>query len=180
MADPTTSWDEQDARDRELLARGAIDELLGYYVDGVRARCRAKCGPHGDDVAQHVCLRLWQELSDGKHRGPKPFRVIVAGVVKFACRGWEGTTLGRDAPLEEWTVPATEEFIDDVAGEVVARLDVEEFVDSLPPGDSEVARMTMLEQMEIDQIADATGRQSNAVYQARIRIRREWKKWLES
>jgi DNA-directed RNA polymerase specialized sigma24 family protein len=123
---------------------------------------------------------LWQELTDGKHRGPKPFRVIVSGVVKFACQGWEGTTLGRDAPLEEWTVPATEEFIDEMADEVVARLDVGEFVESLPPGDSEVARMKMLEYLDVDQIAEATGRTSNAVHQALHRIRREWKTWLEN
>ena len=63
-----TDWDAQDARDRELLARGAIDELLAGYVDLVRARCRNRCGAHGDDVAQQACLRLWRELSDGKHR----------------------------------------------------------------------------------------------------------------
>ena len=105
MPRETPDWDAQDARDRELLARGAIEELLAAYVDVIRARCRNRCGAHGDDVAQQACLRLWRELSDGKHRGggAKPFREIVNGVVAFACKGWEGTTLGRDAPLEEWT-----------------------------------------------------------------------------
>jgi RNA polymerase sigma factor (sigma-70 family) len=181
VPDPTPNWDEQDTRDRALQARGAIDELLGSYVDVIRGRCRAKCGPHGDDVAQQVCLRLWRELRDGKHdSGSKPFRVVVSGVVSFMCKGWEGTVLGRDVPFEEWVAASSGEVLDDVAGEAVAQLDVEAFVESLPPSDSGVARMRMLEHLEIDQIAEMTGRSRNAVDQALHRVRREWKRWLEA
>jgi RNA polymerase sigma factor (sigma-70 family) len=172
-------WDAQDAHDRELLARGALEELLAGYVDLIRARCRNRCGVHGDDVAQQVCLRLWRELSAGKHRdGRRPFREIVNGVVSFACRGWEGTTLGRDTFLEEWM--ATEAPVDDPADQVVPRLDAEAFVESLPPGDGQIARLRILEGREIDQIADALGLARNAVDQALFRIRRQWKTWLES
>jgi DNA-directed RNA polymerase specialized sigma24 family protein len=79
----TLSWDAQDTRDRELLARGAIEELLAAYVELIRARCRNRCGAHGDDVAQQACLRLWRELSDGKHRdGIRPFREIVTASLR--------------------------------------------------------------------------------------------------
>ena len=179
MPDRTPDWDAQDKHDRELLARDAIDELLAGYVDLVRARCRARCGPHGDDVAQHVFLRLWRELTDHKHRTGKPFREIVNGVVAFTCKGWEGPILGRDAPLDEY-VPPSGAFADDVADEVAAMIDVEAFVDSLPAGDGEVARMRMLEGREIEEIAKTTGKKRNAVDQALWRIRREWKRWLES
>jgi DNA-directed RNA polymerase specialized sigma24 family protein len=177
----TPNWDAQDARDRELLARGAIEELLAAYVDLIRARCRNRCGAHGDDVAQQACLRLWRELSDGKHRnGAKPFREIVNGVVAFACKGWEGTTLGRDAPLEEWTTEHAGSAAGDVAGEAMTRIDFEAFVDSLSAGDGEVARLRLIELLEIDQIAEMTGKTRNAVDQALFRIRRQWKTWLES
>jgi DNA-directed RNA polymerase specialized sigma24 family protein len=140
VADATPDWDAQDARDRELLARGAIDALLAGYVDLIRARCRNRCGAHGDDVAQQACLRLWRELSDGKHRdGEKAFREIVNGVVAFACRGWEGTTLGRDSPLEEWTTANTDAATNDVADVAVPRVDTEAFVRSLPPDGQEMA-----------------------------------------
>ena len=59
-------------------------------------------------------------------------------------------------------------------------IDVEAFVDSLPAGDGEVARMRMLEGREIEEIAKTTGKKRNAVDQALWRIRREWKRWLES
>jgi RNA polymerase sigma factor (sigma-70 family) len=180
VPDRTPDWDAQDKHDRELLARDAIDELLAGYVDLVRARCRARCGPHGDDVAQQALLRLWRELTDGKHRTGKPFREIVNGVVAFACKGWEGTTLGRDAPLEEWTAGRVDEADDDVADDVITRLDLEAFVASLPPGDGEIARLRFIELLEIAQIADSTGKRENAIHQALYRIRRKWQTWLES
>ena len=181
MGNQTPSWSAQDTRDRELLARGAIEELLAAYVDLIRARCRNRCGPHGDDVAQQACLRLWRELSAGKHRGgAKPFREIVNGVVAFACKGWEGSTLGRDAPIEEWTTEHTGSATNDVADETITRINVEAFVDSLAAGDGEVARLRLIELLEIDQIAERLGKTRNAVDQALFRIRRQWKTWLES
>jgi DNA-directed RNA polymerase specialized sigma24 family protein len=176
----TPSWDEQDARDRTLLDRGAIDELLAGYVDLIRARCRSRCGVHGDDVAQQVCLRLWRELEAGKHRGPKPFREIVNGVVAFMCKGWQGATLGRDVSFDDLSVPEDDASSSDIAEEVARRLDKVRFVASLPPGDSEVARLRLIDLREIDEIVEATGRTRNAVDQALFRIRREWAKWLES
>jgi DNA-directed RNA polymerase specialized sigma24 family protein len=163
------------------VARGANEELLAGYVDLIVARCRNRCGAHGDDVAQQASLRLWRELSGGKHRdGAKPFREIVNGVVAFACKGWEGTTLGRDAPVEEWTMELAAGARNDIAGEVVARIDLEAFVDSLPPGDGEIARLRFTELLEIDQIAEATGKNRNTIDQALYRIRRKFEKWLES
>ena len=71
------------------------------YVDLVHARCRARCGQHGEDVAQQVFLRLWREL--GRRQAPRgrPFREIVNGVVYFACKGGEGAIFAGDAPLDE-------------------------------------------------------------------------------
>jgi DNA-directed RNA polymerase specialized sigma24 family protein len=176
----TPDWDAQDKQDRELLARGAVEELLAAYVDAVQARCCNRCGAHGEDVAQQVFLRLWRELADGKHRdGDKPFREIVNGVVHFTCKGWEGTILGRDAPLDDHLEPPGG-FTDDIADDVAAVIDVGSFVDSLPPGDGEIARLRMLEQREIEDIARETGKTRNAVDQALFRVRREWKRWLES
>jgi DNA-directed RNA polymerase specialized sigma24 family protein len=123
---------------------------------------------------------LWQELAAGKHRGPKPFRIIVAGVVKFACKGWEGTTLGRDVPLEEWTQANDARGESGVEDDVLTRIDIEAFVASLPTGDGEIARLRFIDLLEIDQIAEQTGRKRNAVDQAVFRVRREWKKWLET
>jgi RNA polymerase sigma factor (sigma-70 family) len=181
VPDRTPDWDAQDKRDRELLARGAIDELVAGYYDVVVGRCRNRCGAQGEDVAQQVFLRLLRELADGKHRdGTKPFREIVNGVVYFACKGWEGSTLGRDAPYEDWTAENEGGAQADIAGDVATRLDLEAFVASLPPGDGEIARLRFIELLEIDQIAEATGKQRNAVDQALYRIRRKWTAWNAS
>lgn len=177
MAKETPDWDAQDVRDRRLLARGEIEELLAGYVDLIQARCRNRCGAHGEDVAQQVFLRLWRELADGKHRdGAKPFREIVNGVVHFTCLGWEGTTLVRDKPYEEWMSEADEPS-DDSDSDVVFRLDLEAFVASLPRGEGEIARLHYIDLLEIDQIAETTGKKRNAVDQALYRIRRKWAAW---
>jgi RNA polymerase sigma factor (sigma-70 family) len=180
VPDRTPDWDAQDKRDRELLARGAIDELLSQYVDSIRARCRNRCGVHGDDVAQHVALRLWRELVDGKHRHGKPFREIVNGVVYFACKGFDGAKFDDDTPFEDWMEGFESGSTPDTVDDVVFRLDLEDFVSSLPPSDGEVARLRFIERLEIDQIAEATGKKRNAIDQALHRIRPKFQAWLES
>lgn len=181
MGHEQPSWDVQDARDRELLARGAFEEVLACYVPLVTARCRNRCGAHGDDAAQHVFLRLWRELSSGKHRGDtRPFREVVNGIVYFACKGWEGTVLLRDAPLEEWALEDEVHGTMGIEGDILTRIDFDSFVASLPAGDREIARMRFIDLLEIDQISQRLGSTRNAVDQALYRIRREWKQWLET
>jgi RNA polymerase sigma factor (sigma-70 family) len=168
--------DARDALDRELLARDEIDELLAAYVDVVSARCRTRLGVHGDDAAQAVCERLWRELKTGKHRdGRVPFRVVVHKVIDWTCAGWTGTVLTVDQELDEWDGPEPDDFTDDVA----ARLDMEQFVLSLPPGDGEVARLRMLQGREIDEIAAELDMKRNAVDQALYRVRKKLVAWLE-
>jgi RNA polymerase sigma factor (sigma-70 family) len=168
--------DARDALDRELLARDEIDELLAGYVDTAFARCRARLGGHGDDAAQAVCERLWRELKQGKHRdGRVPFRVVVHKVIDWVCAGMTGTTPGRDLELEDWDGPDPGDLEDDV----VARLDMEAFVASLPPGDGEVARLRILRGREIEEIAAELGMKRNAVDQALHRVRTRLVAWLE-
>jgi RNA polymerase sigma factor (sigma-70 family) len=177
VARTTTDWDVQDARDRQLLAQGAIEELLARYVDLIQARCRTRCGSHGDDVAQEACVRLWRELQAGKHReGRRPFREIVNGVVAFACRGYEGATFPSGTPIER---DPPEPPDDGFECAVESRIDIEDFIKSLSAGDADVARMRFAG-AEIDQIAEALGRSRNAVDQSLYRIRREWKRWIEN
>ena len=168
--------DARDALDRELLARDEIDELLAAYVDVVSARCRARLDVHGDDAAQAVCERLWRELKAGRHRdGRVPFRVVVHQVIDWTCKGWTGAILSTDLELEEWDEPEPGNIADDVA----ARLDMEEFVLSLPAGDGAVARLRILQGREIDEIAAELDMRRNAVDQALYRVRKKLVAWLE-
>ena len=169
--------DARDALDRELLARGEIDELLAGYVDEIVTRCRLRCKAHGEDVAQQVCLRLWRELKAGKHAGGRvPFRVIQYKVTAWLCREFGGAVFEGGAELDERDDPAPDDFTDEVA----AHLDMEAFVASLSPGDGEVARLRMLEGKEIDEIAADTGKTRNAVDQSLFRIRGKLRGWLDA
>ena len=169
--------DARDAEDKRLLENGDIDLLLAGWYETIVGRCVAKMrGPVGEDVAQFVCERLWRELKAGKHRdGRWPFRVIVHQVIGYACNGWyekgwsELELMEIDGPIP-----------DDFTGDIDLQLTIEMFVTTLPPGDGEVARMWLLERLESDQIAERLGKEPNAVYQARFRINKRLREWLES
>lgn len=173
---PSLMRDARDAEDDRLLGLGEIDLLLAGWYETIVARCVARMrGPVGHDVAQLVCERLWRELKHGRHRdGRWPFRVIVHKVIDFTCRGYYEPGWGESEWIE----------IDgptlDTATEVAARLDLETFVATLPPGDGEVANLWLLDMLEPNQIAAHLDKKANAVYQARSRIAGRLKEWLET
>ncbi len=161
MSDVTHSsmHDARDAEDNRLLENGEIDLLLAGWVETIDARCVAKMrGPVGHDVAQAVCERLWKELKAGKHRdGRWPFRVIVHQVIGYVCAGWYEKGWS-EVELIEIDGPADDNF----TGDVELQLTLEAFVATLPPADGEVARLWLLEGLEIDEIAERLGKQPNA------------------
>ena len=169
--------DARDAEDNRLLEDGEIDLLRAGWVETIDARCVAKMrGPVGHDVAQAVCERLWKELKAGKHRtGRWPFRVIVHQVIGYVCAGWyekgwsEGELIEIDGAAD-----------DGFTGDVELALTLEAFVATLPPEDGKVARLSLLERLEIDEIAERLDKQPNAIYQARSRIHPRLREWLES
>jgi DNA-directed RNA polymerase specialized sigma24 family protein len=170
--------DARDVEDKRLLDEGLIDELLAGWVETIRGRCVARMrGPVGLDVAQAVCLRLWRELKAGKHRdGVVPFRVVVHNVIGWSCDGWYERGW-REVELIEIDRPEPDPTID-----VVTRLTLEQFVETLPPGDGEVARQLWLEYppLEPAEIATRLGKQPNAVYQAIHRNKAKLREWLEA
>ena len=169
--------DARDAEDKRLLDDGRIDELLAGYYEIIVGRCVAKMrGSVGHDVAHAVCSRLWRELKEGKHRdGRWPFRVIVHQVIKFTCSGWYEQGWGE----VEWE-PRDEPV--DPFDDVDTRLTLEEFVETLPPVDREVAVLQWLTDppLEPAEIAVRTGALPNAVYQSSSRNRERLRAWLEA
>jgi DNA-directed RNA polymerase specialized sigma24 family protein len=170
--------DARDVEDKRLLDEGRIDELLAGWVETIRGRCVARMrGPVGLDVAQAVCLRLWRELKAGKHRDCViPFRVVVHNVIGWSCDGWYEHGW-REVELSEIDGPDPDPTID-----VVTRLTFEQFVESLPPGDGEVALQLWVESppLEPAEIATRLGKQPNAVYQAIYRNKAKLREWLEA
>ena len=169
--------DARDAEDNRLLEKGTSISSSPAGTETIVSRCVAKMrGPVGHDVAQVVCERLWRELKAGKHRdGRWPFRVIVHKVIGYVCAGWYEKGWG-ELELIEIDGPAADDF----TGDVELQLTLEAFVATLPPGDGEVARLWLLERLETDQIAERLGKEPNAVYQARSRIKPRLREWLES
>ena len=143
--------DARDAEDNRLLENGEIDLLLAGWYETIVDRCVAKMrGPVGHDVAHVVCLRLWRELKQGRHRdGRWPFRVIVHSVIGFTCRGWYEPGWG-ELELIEVDGPTGDGFTSDVE----LRLTLEEFVTTLPAEDGKVANLWLLEHLDSDQIAE--------------------------
>src|SRR4051794_36802069 len=159
--------DARDEEERRLLEAGEIELLLAGWHDTILGRCIARMrGPEGRDVAQLVCERLWRELKSGRHRdGRWPFRVIVHKVIDFTCRGFYDPGWGES----EWLEP--DDPTPDPANETATRLDLESFVATLPRADGAVAALWLFEGFESDEIAGCLGKEPNAVYQARSRIK---------
>jgi DNA-directed RNA polymerase specialized sigma24 family protein len=166
--------DARDAEDKRLLEAGEIELLLSGWYETIVGRCVTKMrGPVGHDVAQAVCVRLLGELKQGRHRA-RPFRVTVHKVIGWTCDGWYEQGWGEDELVEiDGPSPAPSSDVD-------TRLDLDTFVATLPPADAEVARLWLLDRLESDQIAKQLGKKPNAVYQARSRITKRLREWLES
>jgi DNA-directed RNA polymerase specialized sigma24 family protein len=180
MTDVTTTsmCDARDAEDKRLLDNGEIDLLLAGWLETIVARCalRLRDAEVGRDAAQVVCERLWRELKAGRHRdGRWPFRVIVHNVVDWTCSGWYEQRWGEHELIDvDGAAP------DDFTGDVVLQLTLEQFVATLPPGDGEVGRLALIEHLEPAQIAERLGKDPNAVYQARFRVVKRLREWLEA
>jgi DNA-directed RNA polymerase specialized sigma24 family protein len=174
-ATQTSMRDARDAEDKRLLENGEIDLLLAGWVETIRGRCIAKMrGPVGEDVAQAVCERLWRELKAGRHRdGRYPFRVIVHGVIGWMCQGWNEPGW-QEHELLEHDGPAPDGWADVVIG-----VPLEQFVETLSPGDGEVARLLYLDGLEPAEIAERLDKKPNAVYQAISRNKARLREWLE-
>jgi DNA-directed RNA polymerase specialized sigma24 family protein len=168
--------DARDAEDKRLLEAGEIELLLAGWYETIVGRCVARMrGPVGHDVAQAVCERLWRELKHDHHRDSKlPFRVIVHQVIGWTCRGWYEPGWSED-DLTEIDSPSPDE-----TGDVDTGLSVEQFIGTLPPADTEVARLWLLAGLEPGQIAERLDKQPNAIYQARSRIQGRLREWLET
>ncbi len=169
--------DARDAEDNRLLQTGEIDLLLAGWVETIDSRCVAKMrGPVGHDVGQTVCERLWKELKGGRHRdGRWPFRVIVHQVIGYVCAGWYEKGWG-ELELIEIDGPIPDSFTSGVE----LQLSLEAFVATLSAADGEVARLWLIQRLEIDVIAERLGKLPNALYQARSRINPRLREWLES
>ena len=91
------------------------------------------------------------------------------------CAGWyekgwsEGELIEIDGAAD-----------DTFAGDVELQLTLEAFVGTLRTEDGKVARLWLLERLEIDEIAERLDKKPNAVYQARSRINPRLREWLES
>ena len=167
--------DARDAEDERLLAEGEVNLLLAGWFETIQDICVAKMrGPVGEDVAQAVCERLWRELKAGRHRdGRYPFRVIVHSVIGWVCRGW------YEPGWQEGELFDLDGAAPDEADAVVVEVTLEQFVATLPPGDGEVAALTLLDGLEPGEIATRLDKKPNAVYQAIHRNAKKLREWLE-
>ena len=168
--------DARDAEDKRLLEAGEIDLLLAGWYETIVGRCVARMrGPVGHDVAQ---AGLRATVARAQER-PPPRRPLAVPrdrpqgdrlhLPRLVRAGWgESEWLEIDGPSP------------DPAAEVDTRLDLETFVATLPPADGEVGRLWLLEGLEPGQIAERLDKKPNAVYQARSRITKRLREWLET
>ena len=166
--------DARDAEDERLLEAGDHSALLRSYFETIILRCRFRCRTEDDalECAQAVAVRLLSELKRGK-RYPVPFRVVVHKVIEWTTKGFYERGRAVLVELEAEIIGDGNPFDD-----VETRYDLERALGSLPDGDGQVARLRLLDGLEIDEIAETLGKTRNAVDQALHRSRKKLQELL--
>jgi RNA polymerase sigma factor (sigma-70 family) len=170
--------DARDAEDNRLLAGGESGALVRSYYESIIQRCRVRCRSEDDalDCAQAVVVRLLSELKRGK-RYSVPFRVVVHKVIEWTTKGFyergRAILVEIDDDLPEDVFRPGNPYAD-----AETRYDLERALAELPPGDREVARLRYLEGLDIERVAELTGKKRNAVDQALHRSRKHLQELL--
>jgi RNA polymerase sigma factor (sigma-70 family) len=166
--------DARDEEDRRLLGAGDHAALVRSYYETIIQRCNVRCRTRDDalECAQSVVVRLLSELKRGK-RYPVPFRVVVHKVIEWTTKGFYERGRAILVELEEDILGDGNPFDD-----VETQYDLERALEALPEGDREVARLRLLEGLEIEEIAERLGKTRNAVDQSLHRSRKKLQELL--
>jgi RNA polymerase sigma factor (sigma-70 family) len=164
--------DARDEEDMRLLEAGDHAALVRNYYETIIQRCYVRCRTKDDalECAQAAAVRLLSELKRGK-RYSVPYRVVVHQVIEWTTKGFyerRRVVLG-ELPGD---VPESGNPFDDVD----TRYDLEHALALLSEGDGEVARLRLLQGLEIDEIAEQLGKKRKAVDQS---LHRTWKRLQE-
>ena len=103
------------------------------------------------ECAQSVVVRLLSELKRGKSYRV-PFRVVVHKVIEWTTKGFYERGRAILVELEDDVLGDGNPFDD-----IETQYDLERALEALPEGDREVARLRLLEGIEIDEIAERLG-----------------------
>jgi RNA polymerase sigma factor (sigma-70 family) len=158
--------DARDAEDTRLLEAGEVNLLVEGYFESILLRCRVRCRTEDDarECAQAVALRLLTELKRGRRYGV-PYRVVVHKVIEWTTKGFYERGRAILVELDE-NLPEDVFHAPNPYGDVETRYDLERALEHVSPGDREIARGRLVDGLEIEEIAELTGKKRNAVDQA--------------
>jgi RNA polymerase sigma factor (sigma-70 family) len=153
--------DARDAEDKRLLEAGEHKLLLAAYFMPVRDRCLFRLGSReaGDEAAQRVFLRLWDELRSGRTYRV-PFRVVVWMATEWTLRGFHSGSSELELP-DDWDSAAPDAFAEWEEDHDLTAL----FAD-LPPRQRQVLDLRYRLGLTPTEIAAQLGIEPNAVHQA--------------
>lgn len=160
-------YDENDAEDARLIARGEFERLLAKYLPAIRQRCRARLGADAEDATQDVLLHLFRDLRSGR-RYRHPFRVIVHMRTTWTIREYLQSQGRRPpyVPIDRLDLPGSRGI------EVDDHRYLRQVLDQLPPGERRAVELVWICGMGIDEAAEMCDMTRNALDQALHRARR--------
>ena len=162
--DERTARDDEDAR---LLAEGDHAALLAAYYPTIllRLRIRRLQLDEAEEVRQRVVEHLLRQLRAAGHSG---------ALVSSCINGRRGARLlrGAEAPggraSEEQAGDSVDEF-----ERIESNLDFDRLLADLPGRERQVAALRWQHGLEVPQIAEIVGIETNAVHQALFRAHRK-------
>jgi RNA polymerase sigma factor (sigma-70 family) len=165
--DERTARDDEDAR---LLAEGDHAALLAAYYPTIllRLRIRRLQLDEAEEVRQRVVEHLLRQLRSGK-TFKVPFRVVVHQRTTWELLDYYAERKRREAELpEEQAGDSVDEF-----ERIESNLDFDRLLADLPGRERQVAALRWQHGLEVPQIAEILGIETNAVHQALFRAHRK-------
>jgi RNA polymerase sigma factor (sigma-70 family) len=165
--DERTARDDEDAR---LLAEGDHAALLAAYYPTILLRLRIRRLPleEAEEVRQRVVEHLLRQLRSGK-TFKVPFRVVVHQRTTWELLDYYAERKRREAELpEEQAGDSVDEF-----EHIESNLDFDRLLADLPGRERQVAALRWRHGLEVPQIAEILGIETNAVHQALFRAHRK-------
>jgi RNA polymerase sigma factor (sigma-70 family) len=172
---PLTERTERDDEDARLLAAGDHGTLLAAYYPTIllRLRLRRLTLAEAEEVRQRVVEHLLRELRGGKTYSV-PFRVVVHQRTTWELLDYYAEQKRRQSELVERQEEASAADVD----RAEADLDFDLLMAGLTDRERRAVVLRWREGLEVPQIAEIIGVETNAVHQTLFRAHRKLRKRL--
>jgi len=169
LSEDATFWDRLGIggrREKRLISaavngdRNAFDSLMRDYQQGLRGYLHRRVGPHAvDDVLQDTLLAAWSSIA--RYKSSWRFKAWLYGIATHKCADYFRS---RGALSAETTLEGVEETaVGSFEDQSDTRHRIKQAIDALPDVQRDIIELYYYGDLNLNEIAVATGRNLNTV-----------------